>query len=102
CWLRQHNHAIAWRSSLLGVGITLLLVGLSAVYGMVRMAQADFAEGPRLALIQGNLTMEEKDDANAVGEVARHYLTLAEQACALQPDLIVWPETSFPYSWQEV
>lgn len=101
-WRRRHDHAILWRPALMSAGITMALVGTALTYGMLRMAQADFQEGPRLALIQGNLSMEEKDDATATTEVARHYLRLAEQATSLQPDLIVWPETSFPYAWQQV
>jgi apolipoprotein N-acyltransferase len=88
----------------------LVLGLLSAVlgYGGWRLGQEEFTAGPRLALIQGNLDQRIRNQAAADNEKARvdmesHYEKLTNQAAVLdpRPDLIVWPETSYPDYWIE-
>ncbi len=65
--------------------------------------------GPRLALLQGNLDQRLRNEADADPQQALHanqeVLKYYWQMCGLAatqfptPDLIVWPETSFPYHW---
>src|SRR5207249_2177957 len=70
----------------------------------------EFPSGPRIALLQGNLTQRIRNAAAvepeaAAAQVARqHYRDLCDKASAQEPrpDLIVWPETSFPEGWAEV
>ncbi len=84
--------------------IGVLLIA-SVVYGFARLGQEDFAPGPRVALIQGNLDQrirnlaaQHKDPAQAMW---RHYQELHREAAGQKPppDLIVWPETSYLYDW---
>jgi apolipoprotein N-acyltransferase len=78
-------------------------------YGAFQLSQEDFLVGPRLALIQGNLDQRIRNaaSANEASEAATtvlcHYRDLNDQAAALRPmpDLLVWPETSFPEDWVE-
>jgi apolipoprotein N-acyltransferase len=85
------------------------LVAAVLGYGYWRMGQAEFAEGPRLALLQGNLDQGIRNAAfSAEDEVDKaqrtmveHYWDLTEQGAKHQPDLIVWPETSWPGYWME-
>jgi apolipoprotein N-acyltransferase len=86
-------------------GVKLLLASVLA-YGGWRLRQNDFAAGPRVALIQGNLEQAVRNDrdhpdggAAAKKSMVRHYRDLSDQAALQQPDLIVWPETSYPDDW---
>jgi apolipoprotein N-acyltransferase len=88
--------------------VGLLFVG-SLGYGLWRLSQDHFEMGPRLALIQGNLDQRIRNDASdpskseqAAGHMLTHFWDLSEQAAKDKPDLIVWPETSFPYGWPQV
>jgi apolipoprotein N-acyltransferase len=93
-----------------GVGV---VVGLVAVlgYGAWQLGRGEFADGPRVALLQTNIPQgirNATDDPAADGKAAG--TSIAEQTHKLtvralegpRPDLIVWPETTFPYDWIEV
>lgn len=95
-WLRVPGLVSA--PSLWPRSIAVWLLVLTVVYGIVQKYDASFSDGPRVALIQGNL---EQDIKNLHGDTMReHFLKLAEQAARTddagrRPDLIVWPETSY-------
>jgi apolipoprotein N-acyltransferase len=85
----------------------LAIIGAGVGYGFWRLNQNLFVEGPRVALLQGNLDQRIRNEAGVSRKAAEgmllHYEALA--ACAARapqrPDLIVWPETSFPVDWVE-
>jgi apolipoprotein N-acyltransferase len=89
--------------------IVCMLVA-SAGYGFWRLSEHDFERGPRVALIQGNLDQRIRNEASEseLGEAATtvltHYRDLTDLAVRqpVLPDLIVWPETSYPKEWVEV
>jgi apolipoprotein N-acyltransferase len=85
------------------------VVSAAVVYGRWRLSQQDFAVGPRIALIQGNVDQRIRNEASspdpekAAETMFLHFNQLSE-AAALQhprPDLLVWPETSYPDDWVE-
>jgi apolipoprotein N-acyltransferase len=83
------------------------LVAALLFYGGCRLNQNTFRAGPRVALLQGNLDQRIRNEATghsapALRTAERHYLDLCRMAAQLSPDLIVWPETSFPYPWYEL
>ncbi len=88
----------------------LLYLSATLGYGFWRLSQSDFAEGPRVALIQGNLDQRIRNQATsanggaAATTMMRHYMELSDSAAKQSPppDLIVWPETSCPDEWVEV
>ena len=74
-------------------------------YGSQRMSQAEFAKGPTVALIQGNVEQRVRNESGAADSDARdrareqiqvNYDTLSRLAAAHRPDLVVYPETSYP------
>ena len=90
--------------------IAVALVVGALFYGFWRLDQQDFSAGPRVALLQGNLDQRLRNEASGQSnvparlQVSRHYMALTDMA-VLQtpsPDLVVWPETSFPAEWYEV
>jgi apolipoprotein N-acyltransferase len=89
--------------------LVVFLVAGTLAYGVWRLSQHDFEDGPRLALLQGNLDQRLRNQAfspegskQALRQVVRHYWDLSDEAARRRPDLIVWPETSYPFHWEEV
>jgi len=80
--------------------VSASVVGAMAAYGAVRVNDID--DSPRrikIALIQGSIASEIKHDPSKPAFIHADYLGLSEQAVAADPEaqLIVWPETMFPY-----
>lgn len=99
------------RPALKAQGIVVASLVVAALfYGFWRLEQREFAAGPRVALLQGNLDQRLRNMATgernvlALRQVNDHYQALCQSAAAQQPapDIIVWPETSFPFDWYEV
>src|SRR5262249_17964923 len=87
-----------------------LLMGVLA-YGGWRLSQDARAPGPRVALIQGNLDQRLRNQGSdpndpfhdeAARRAEAHFIELCDVAGAHGPELIVWPETSYPATWQDV
>jgi apolipoprotein N-acyltransferase len=80
--------------------LVTILLGSSLCYGAFRLSTADFHDGPRLALLQSNISQQNKmrGDRNAI---IAEFTNLVERAVGERelPDLIVWPETAFPYAY---
>jgi apolipoprotein N-acyltransferase len=79
----------------LAVAYALTLVGACLAYGYVRRGQAQFHEGPRIALIQGNFTSSVNPDPSEAASIFNRHYTLTGAAVKYQPDIIVWPETMY-------
>jgi apolipoprotein N-acyltransferase len=93
------------RLALLGQGLAVLALLLAALgYGSWRLHQDVLTPGPRLALIQGNADQRLRNDTSADSrkEVRVHYDDLTALALRHRPDLLVWPETSYPVEWEEL
>ena len=93
-----------------GVGVAgLLLAALG--YGVWRLGQDTMTPGPRLALLQGNVDQrirnagsgpEGEERELARDSVKEHYGRLGAYAAGEKVDLMVFPETSYPGTWEEV
>jgi apolipoprotein N-acyltransferase len=82
-------------------------------YGAYRLDEENFKEGPRVALLQINVDQRLRNVASspdkqqadkAQREIILTTRDLSKRAARSlpRPDLIVWPETSFPAKWVEV
>jgi apolipoprotein N-acyltransferase len=85
------------------VAATFLVAAV--VYGHVRLGHAPFADGPQVALIQGNLPQDIKNTKGP--EMERHFGALAKEAVRPPagqpaPDLVIWPETSLVFGWYDL
>jgi apolipoprotein N-acyltransferase len=67
-------------------------------YGFARIHAAHFREGPRLALLQSNFKQEYKMGSDPQ-KIVDAYKRLTQRALDGGPDLIVWPETAYPYGY---
>jgi apolipoprotein N-acyltransferase len=75
------------------------LIGTTLCYGAIRVSTARFHDGPRLALLQSNIEQKHKNKGDA-DPIVTEFEDLVESALRRRdrPDLIVWPETGYPYS----
>jgi apolipoprotein N-acyltransferase len=76
--------------------MTLLIVGATLGYGVLRRGQAQFTAGPRVALIQGNFVASLRQRQPTPETMYLTHARLTGLAVREQPDLIVWPEGMFP------
>ncbi len=76
------------------------LLGTTLCYGAIRVSTAQFADGPRLALLQSNIEQKHKNSGNSDAIMAE-FTELVDRAVARTqlPDLIVWPETAYPHGY---
>ncbi len=103
---------IVARPNLIVEMVAVLVVFLCAhAYGLYRVSQETTRTGPLVSLLQGNLEQRIRNDAggpdpdkNAMMLAAGHYGQLCMRAMAQtpRPDLLIWPETSYPFVWHEV
>jgi apolipoprotein N-acyltransferase len=70
-------------------------------YGAFRLATARFRPGPRLALLQSDFPQRYKK-SQAPDLLLRRFDELIATARRDRPDLIAWPETSFPYGYHAI
>lgn len=96
-WLRRWSHpenrthgGQLWA----GVGVAVLLLVATLVYGRYRLGQDDFEPGPRVAIVQHDFPLESNPP---YGErqwvIFAEYVKLAAEAAAEHPDVLVFPET---------
>lgn len=87
----------------LRLGVVVVLLGTSLLYGAFRLRAADFREGPRVALIQSNLVQGLKM-SESHEKLLELYASYVEKAASAEPrpDLIVWPETAYPYGYVNI
>ena len=107
---RRYQKDLSW-AGFFGQAIAVVLLGSSVVggawfYGHQYLAKAHAPERTenlasyRIAVIQGNIPQEEKWDERIKNMIYQKYEGLTRQAVIDLPDLIVWPETSFPGYWE--
>jgi len=99
-WFKVPAFSPAWRP----LAVVVLLIAASLGYGGYRLRQDDFAAGPRVALVQSDLSQALRNDSggDSSDQVLAHNSRLSSRASDQRPDLIVWPETSYPGYWVEV
>lgn len=86
-----------------GTVVAAALLG-TFVYGEYRMGQAKFQPGPTVALLQSSIDqrLRENQDQRSRDAVTKHFSPLVMIALNNpRPDLVIWPETSYPMAWCE-
>ena len=82
------------------VVVVLILLASVLFYGSRRINQGDFREGPRVILIQTNLEQRLKNDNAA--QTLEQAVLLTGDVADVPADLVVWPETSYPYFYGDI
>lgn len=93
------NPQLRWRTRW-----ACFLVAATLLYGWYRTTEVEFTTGPTLALIHTTLPQSLKlsQNSQALNEVMEHVLELTRQAAGSSTDLVVWPETSYPYAYGDI
>lgn len=86
---------LTWMSA--GVGV--LVLGGVTVYGFVRPHQMETRRGPEIGIVQGNIPPRIKHDQSMSREVYEAYLEGTREVSGA--DLVVIPETMYPYGVYE-
>lgn len=82
------------------IGTLGVLMVLAFGYGAFRISTAGFRPGLRVALLQSNLKQEYKHKRDPEAIVAQYHGLVAQAVRSEPPpELIVWPETSYPYGF---
>ena len=82
--------------------VATLLVTLAIGYGAWRIStvEASLTPGPRVGLIQGNIPQDLKWDPAALQATLETYERLTRQAAAQGAEVIIWPEASAPFLFE--
>ena len=75
--------------------VALVLIAVYA-YGFFRLNSEEKSPTVKVSIIQGNIPQEIKWQPEAREAILNRYITLTKIAAIDDPDLIIWPETSFP------
>lgn len=89
--------AVSQRGTIVRVAGCLAVFAAVLGYGFVRRSGPEFRPGPRVALVQGNVTSAVKHDPRDWPRIQRRHEFLTGEAVKEQPDIIIWPETMFRY-----
>ena len=79
----------------ISVAVCLAVFAATLIYGYVRRSQAEFVNGPRVALIQPNFTASLKHKPSEWPRIYRIQEALTGLAVQEQPDIVIWPETMY-------
>ncbi len=81
---------------------TGILIATILFYGLFSLQQIHSFRKISVAIIQGNIPQSVKWDESAWPAIMKKYLALTKKAVAQKPDLMIWPETSFPgFLWRD-
>src|SRR5262245_33345742 len=92
------------RARVLPLAVMAVLVAGIALWGSFRVARGELTRAGtpiRVALVQGNVDQAEKWDARRATEIFRSYLQMTTQAIRQGVDLVVWPESSTPFYFED-
>ncbi|MGE0268558.1 MAG: apolipoprotein N-acyltransferase [Candidatus Omnitrophota bacterium] len=88
--IRRRRQPFMFRCVFYAVFISHLL------YGVVRLREPLPPETLRVGIVQGNVDQDMKWQEFAWPMIMKAHKTLTRQTALKQPELIIWPETSFP------
>ena len=84
-----------------GAALWIVLFSAALIYGSCRPASITTEKGPVVAAVQGNIPQILKHNPNSAGDVLGRYIAgtrrLFESGTGSAIDLVVWPETMYPY-----
>jgi len=92
------------RKRFVPLGAALLLVIVVAGWGSLRLnasALTRTGEPLRVGILQGNVDQAEKWDRQRANDIFGDYLRKTEQAIAAGAQLVVWPESSTPFTFED-
>ena len=92
------------RTSIATLATVALVLVAVFVWGSYRLRTGTLTEqgtAVRIALVQGNIPQDEKWDAARANQIFETYLVLTRDAAKQGAQLIIWPESSTPFYFEE-
>ncbi len=86
----------SWRAHRPALAVIGVCVLAAWSYGHNRLHRPTAAHRISVAVVQGNIPQERKWDEASKEGILQQYERLTRQAASLNPQLIIWPETSAP------
>ena len=81
--------------------VALLFIVMSMSYARYKLDKYDVWSSPKVSVVQGNIPQELKWDEAQAADIFSIYEGLSIKAAAEKPDIIIWPETAFPYLFEK-
>lgn len=99
-WLRRPaEQRIGFVPEMWSAAVAAAAVIGTVMYGTPQLLRPESPRGPRVAAIQGDFPQDVKDADTE--RLFRTYDELCMRAAA-RADLVVWPETCFPFRWYQI
>jgi len=76
--------------------VTFLVFIVILVYGLLKLNEPKEFKNVKISVVQGNIPQDIKWDPRLRSDILNKYTSLTKDASLDGPDLIIWPETSFP------
>ncbi len=90
-WISRSGRKIAYMM------VALLFIIAATSYGMYRFNNYYIWGSPRMSVVQGNIPQQYKWDEKFAKDIIKEYSRLTREAAEDDPDMIIWPETAYPY-----
>ena len=100
----QKKDSAAFQKLALSTIIIFLLIVDVGIYGFYRLKSVDNVQASkvRISVIQANIANERRWHPSGWSLILKDHLFLAARASMDNPDLIIWPESSYPgYYWEK-
>ena len=88
----------------LPVGVAIVVTLAIGAWGAARIARGDLTRAGdpvTVGLIQGNVDQADKWDPSRAAEIFRQYLSMTRRAIAAGAQMVLWPESSTPFFFEE-
>lgn len=92
------------RARIVAASVVVACLVATAVWGTIRVRDGSLTrEGNplRVGLVQGNVPQNQKWDTARASAIFQHYMQLTRDAAARGARLIIWPESSTPFLFEE-
>ncbi len=98
------GHARSRIDRALPLVVTVAMVFGVAAWGNFRLSRGELTRAGRpirVGLVQGNVDQAEKWDNRRAADIFRSYLRMTSQAIGQGVDMVLWPESSTPFYFEE-
>jgi len=85
------------------VAVAVLVIAVAA-WGALRVRSGELTRAGdrvRVGLVQGNIEQSEKTEVSRANEIFDGYLAMTRQAIGYGAELVIWPESSTPFMFEE-
>jgi apolipoprotein N-acyltransferase len=91
-------------ASVVAVGVAAALIAGIGLWGSDRLSASTLLQqgrAVRVALVQGNIPQDQKWDERHANDILNTYLAMTRDAARQGASLVIWPESSTPFLYQD-